>query len=64
MFWTIEKAISAAIKQARNINSELYIVREDDAFDYCSLYQLDTFYAGIPDRHILATVFPDGEIQY
>ena len=64
MFPTIERAISAAIKQARMLDSEIYIIYEDEAYDYCTMYQLDTFYAGIPDRDILATVFPYGEVQH
>lgn len=60
----LDRIINTAKKAANNQGEDIYIVIEDDTYDYATMYDLDTFYAGIHESHILAVVYPGGEVEY
>ena len=60
----LDKIIATAKNAANNQGEDIYIIIEDDTYDYATIYDLDTFYMGIPEKDIIAVVYPGGEVEY
>ena len=61
MYQTIEQAIRVARHNAKITGNERYIMYEDQEYDVCAEYDLETFYLGQNPECI---VYPDGEIEH
>lgn len=61
---TRQQAYKRAQRLAARTQEHVMIiyVPEDRNYDVATDYDLDTFYHGISDDHILASISPDGEI--
>jgi len=56
----LQTAIKQAIKKAKFLDDEIYIICEDGEYHWATNWDLDTFYLGAT---VLYTVLPDGSVE-
>ena len=57
---TLTQAIRSAARKARRLQTEIFVVLDDEGFDAVTEEDLDTYYAG---AKIYQVILPSGEIE-